>query len=789
MQAIDHQPPPRRATAAGPGAPRTALLPRRRGPSEVSRESAVLDAVLRTVAAVVIVFCPVYSLLARSPGAIVPCLGVLAILGISAALNRRGWSRAAAAMVCGATYSLVTATSLASGGVESPAYHGYAVGIIVAGLALGGRAALGFAALAVFSGAAMLVLTGDGISQAHQGFANSGGDGAAAWAASNVHLVVIAILLFLADRATRETLDRLHQARVALRDSDERYALALRGANHGLWDWDLHADELYLSPRWLEMLGLDGSAVASSPMAWLGRIHPEDLPGMQRAMDEHLANESGQFEHEHRVLHADGSWRWVQARGLAVRDEHAIPNRIAGSLSDITARKGAEQALAHAACHDALTALPNRALFLERLEWAVADARRVGHAPFAVLFIDLDRFKAVNDGLGHHVGDGLLAAVAGRLRACLGSSDMAARLGGDEFAVLVRGVSERERVDRVAERIRGRLAERFVISGREVSITCSVGVVFGDTEYPSGDAMLRDADLAMYRAKSLGKDRCEPFELDLRAQVIAQRALEDDLRDALAADDLSVAYQPSVDARSGAIVGFEALVRWQHPERGLLSPDVFIGLAEETGLVVELDRFVLARALDDACRWRAEIPAARAMSLSVNVSGHQFQRADFAEFVIAALAATTMPPACLTLEIGEGTLMSDSPYACANLARLHEAGVRLAIDDFGTGYASLGYLHRVSVDTLKIDRSLVAMMHSDSAAAAFVRTIVSLGRSMSLRVVAEGVETVAQSRALMNLGCDQLQGRLFSEVLDAKGARALAGASPRYLVGGASRAA
>lgn len=351
------------------------------------------------------------------------------------------------------------------------------------------------------------------------------------------------------------------------------------------------------------------------------------------------------------------------------------------------------------------------------------------------------------------------------------------------------GVAERERVDRVAERIRARLAERFVISGREVSITCSIGIVFGDTDYPSGDAMLRDADLAMYRAKSLGKDRCEPFELDLRAQVLAQRALEDDLRDALAADGLSVAYQPSVDARTGAIAGFEALVRWHHPERGMLSPEIFIGLAEETGLVVELDRFVLTRALDDACRWRAEISGARAVSLSVNISDHQFQRADFAEFVVATLAASTLPPSCLTLEIGEGTLMSDSSYARANLARLHEVGVRLAIDDFGTGYASLGYLHRVPVDTLKIDRSLVALMDNDSAAAAFIETIISLGRSMQLRVVAEGVETVAQSRALTNLGCDQLQGRLFSEVLDAQGARSLAGAAPRYLIGGATRAA
>lgn len=745
MQAIEHHQPPLRACTGDPGAPRTALLPRKREPTEAPRESAVL--------------------------------------------HHRGWTRAAAAVVCVAVYSLVTATSLASGGVESPAYHGYAVGIIVAGLALGARAAFGFATVAVFTGAAMVILTGGGLPLAHQTFASSGAAGAVAWAASSAYFAVIAILLLRADRAARETLDRLHQARVALRESDERYALAVCGVNDGLWDWNLSTDEITLSPRWLEMLGLDDSYVPQGPMAWLGRIHPEDLPGMQRALDEHLANASGQFEHEHRVLHADGSWRWMQARGLAVRDAHAIPNRITGSLSDITARKGAEQALAHAACHDALTALPNRALFREQLEWAVADARRVGHAPFAVLFIDIDRFKAVNDSLGHHVGDGLLAAFAGRLRACLGSSDMAARLGGDEFAVLVRGVSERTRVDRVAERIRARLAERFVISGREVSITCSIGIVFGDTDYPSGDAMLRDADLAMYRAKSLGKDRCEPFELELRAQVIAQRALEEDLRDALASDGLSVAYQPSVDTRTGAIAGFEALVRWDHPERGMLSPDVFIGLAEETGLVVELDRFVLARALEDACSWRAEISAARALSLSVNVSDHQFQRADFADFVIATLATTTMPPRCLTLEIGEGTLMSASPYARANLARLHEVGVRLAVDDFGTGYASLGYLHRVPVDTLKIDRSLVALMQSDSTADAFIRTIISIGRSMKLRVVAEGVESSAQSRALTRLGCDQLQGRLFSEVLDAKGVRALAAASPRYLVRDATRAA
>ncbi|MEZ4265617.1 MAG: EAL domain-containing protein [Myxococcota bacterium] len=596
-------------------------------------------------------------------------------------------------------------------------------------------------------------------------------------------------MLFLADRATRDTLKRLSQVRKALRESDERYALAVRGANDGLWDWNLHADDIYLSPRWLEMLGLEGAQPPPGPSAWLGRVHPDDLPGLHRALDAHLSHQTTQFEHEHRILHADGSWRWMQARGLAVRDDLAVPHRIAGSLSDITARKGAEQALAHAACHDALTALPNRTLFLEQLDSSVSEAHRAGAAHFAVLFIDMDRFKAVNDSLGHHVGDGLLAAFAGRLRACLGSSDMAARLGGDEFAVLIRSVAERSRVDSVAERIRARLAERFVISGREVSVTCSIGVVFGDLAYPDGDAMLRDADLAMYRAKSLGKDRCEPFELDLRDQVIAQRALEDDLRDALSSGALSVAYQPSVDARTGAIAGFEALVRWAHPVRGWLSPDTFMGVAEETGLVVELDRFVLRRALEDACAWRSEIHGARSTCLSVNVSDHQFQRADFADFVVDALSACSLPATSLSLEIGERTLMSDSPYARANLARLHDAGVRLAIDDFGTGYASLGYLHRVPVDTLKIDRSFVSAMESDPAAAALVATIVSLGQGLKLRVVAEGVESIAQSRALMRLGCDQMQGRLFSEVLDAQGVRALAGASPRYLTMGPSRAA
>jgi diguanylate cyclase (GGDEF)-like protein/PAS domain S-box-containing protein len=610
------------------------LLPRRSAPVEPTREAAVLDAVLRTVAAVLVVFCPVFVLLARAPGAVAPCIVALTVLAVASWLNRRHWTRAGAMLVCGAIYGLVTGTAMVSGGVESPAYDAYAVGIIVAGLVLGGRAAIAFATLSVLSGAAMLILGRAGLGAAREVFSATGPDAAAAWAASNAYLAVTGILLFLADRATRETLARLHQVRCALRDSDERYALAVRGANDGLWDWNLQSDEIYLSPRWLEMLGLDEASLPRGPVAWFGRIHPEDREGMERALDAHLAGDDSQFEYEHRVQHADGSYRWMHARGLAVRDEHEVPHRIAGSLSDITARKGAEQALAHAACHDALTSLPNRTLFLSQLEWALTDARRAGSASFAVLFIDMDRFKAVNDSLGHHVGDGLLAAFAGRLRACLGSSDIAARLGGDEFAVLIRDVPDRRRVDRVAERIRARLAERFVISGREVTITCSIGVAFGDLEYQGADAILRDADLAMYRAKSLGKDRCEPFELELRDQVLALRALEDELRDALAHDGISVAYQPSVDARTGAISAFEALVRWRHPVRGELGPDAFMTMAAETGLIAELDRRVLRLAVRDACHWRADVAGAQSISVSVNVSDQQFQRADFADFVL-----------------------------------------------------------------------------------------------------------------------------------------------------------
>ncbi|MCB9729169.1 MAG: EAL domain-containing protein [Deltaproteobacteria bacterium] len=749
----------------------------------------MLDAVMRALAAVLLVFCPFYVHLASAPEAFPPCLGVLALLGVAAWLNRHHRTHAAALLVCASLYGLVTATTLASGGVQSPAYGAYAVGIIVAGLVLGGRAAIGFTLLSVTTGAAMVLLSRSRLRDLPLDFASPGSDAAAAWASSNAYLVVAALLLFLADRATRDTLSRLREARRALRESDERYAMAVRGSNDGLWDWDLDNDAIYVSPRWLEMLGLSPRTGDVTPSTWLGRICPDDLPAFREAFDAHLADETVQFESEHRLRHADGGWRWVLVRGLAVRDEAGVPRRIAGSLADISPRKMAEQALAHAARHDALTSLPNRALFLEELQEAVAQARQRGMATYALLFIDLDRFKAINDSLGHQVGDGLLTAFAGRLRGCIGGSDTAARLGGDEFAVIVRGVPERARIDAVAERIRTRLAERFVVHGREVRVTCSIGVAFGSVDYSDADAVVRDADIAMYRAKSLGKDRCEPFEFELREEVLRRRELEEDLRASLENGGLDVVYQPTVEATTGALGSFEALVRWNHPTRGPLSPSEFMDVAEETGLVVELDRFVLRRAVAEACAWRAERRSAAAIGLSVNVSKSQFQRADFAEFVVATLRRTGLPAHCLDLEFGEAVLMSDCTYTRANLALLREAGVRLALDDFGTGYSSLGALHRARVDVLKIDRSFVHAMERDVAADLMVRTIVSAARGMDLRVVAEGVESLAQSRALARLGCHQLQGRLFSDVLSADQVSRLVADWPRFLLRDGIRAA
>jgi diguanylate cyclase (GGDEF)-like protein len=435
---------------------------------------------------------------------------------------------------------------------------------------------------------------------------------------------------------------------------------------------------------------------------------------------------------------------------------------MAGAQTDVTDRR----------FYDPLTGLPNRALFVERLERAVTRSQQYPAYLFAVLFLDLDRFKFVNDSLGHLAGDRLLVTFAQRIEGCVRPGDMIARFGGDEFAILIDGIVGTGDAAHVAERIQKALANPFNLGGHEVYSTGSIGIALSATGYDLAENLLRDADTAMYRAKARGRARFEVFDAAMRDDVTVFMQTENDLRRALERDELRIHYQPIVDLGSGAILALEALVRWQHPERGLLGPKDFVGVAEETGLIVALGEWVLQRACRQAHAWSEHFPAGRG-AICVNLSARQVSDPELVARVSRALADSGLPGERLVLEITESAIMETGEAAVLGIGQLKALGIRLHLDDFGTGYSSLSYLHRFPIDALKIDRSFVSTMGESGEARAIVRSILGLARSLRLAVVAEGVETEDQVALLADLGCEQAQGLYYSGPLDPAAAEAL----------------
>ena len=457
---------------------------------------------------------------------------------------------------------------------------------------------------------------------------------------------------------------------------------------------------------------------------------------------------------------------------LALRNAHdeleARVQRRTRELEATTARLArANERLQHDAFHDALTGLPNRALFKDRLGMAIERTRRRPGGNFAVLFLDFDRFKVVNDSLGHAAGDALLVALGERLRGCVRPSDTVARLGGDEFVVLLEDVGPDAALE-TAERLREVLRRPFLLEGRSVPITGSTGVVASGAGYAHPDEVLRDADIAMYRAKALGRGRVQVFTPDLRERAVSRLAFESDLRAAARRGELEVHYQPIVATQTERPVGFEALVRWRHPVMGLIGPQEFIPVAEELGIVADIDRWVLREACAQVLRWQQAFPTRPPLTLNVNVSGQGFARPGLAEEVAGVLRETGFDPCCLKLELTESVLLEGSGAVSATLAQLGSLGVHLHLDDFGTGYSSLAYLQTFPLDVLKIDRAFVSRLGETAESAELVRSIVALARSLNLEVTAEGVETREQWERLRALGCGFGQGFLFARPLDAE---------------------
>jgi diguanylate cyclase (GGDEF)-like protein/PAS domain S-box-containing protein len=550
------------------------------------------------------------------------------------------------------------------------------------------------------------------------------------------------------------------KAQEALRESEERYALAVRGANDGLWDWNLKTNEIYLSPRWKAMLGYAEDEIGNTLTEWFSRVHPEDLPRVQAGIQAHLEGKTLYYESEHQMIHKNGENIWMLTRGLAYRDANGVPLRMAGSQTDIAAGKVA----------DVLTGLPNRILFMDRIRRAMDRSRRHPGSLVAILFVDLDRFKLVNDSLGHVVGDELLVAIARRLEACvrvgdvarLGSSHTVARLGGDEFTILLDDIKDVSHATHVAERVTSTLSEPFNLSGQEVFVTASIGIAVTTSADDLPEDLLRNADTAMYRAKTAGKARYEIFDAAMRERAVARMQLETDLRRAMEHREFRVHYQPITSLMTERTIGFEALVRWQHPVRGLISPAEFIPMAEETGLIIPLGQWVLFEACRQMKEWKGRYASLPALTISVNLSSRQFAQRDLIDQIRNVLRETALDPRSLKLEITESLIMEDPNAAIAMIHQLRDLEIRASIDDFGTGYSSLSYLHRFPVDTLKVDRSFVSGMHENEEDREIVRTIVTLAHNLGLMVIAEGVETVDQMTRLKALHCEYGQGYLFS---------------------------
>lgn len=498
--------------------------------------------------------------------------------------------------------------------------------------------------------------------------------------------------------------------------------------------------------------------------------HPEDLGPKLVKMQELTEGVVNSFQLENRYLHKQGHTIWVLSSASLVRDEDGKPRHMVFQVQNISDRKQAEDQIRYAAFHDGLTGLPNRTLLSDRMSMAVERAKRSIDYNYAVLFIDLDRFKVVNDTMGHEMGDKLLIDLSNRLKECVRTVDTLARLGGDEFAILLDGITNQELAIEIATRIQESLSQPFDLDGQEFFTSASIGISFSTLGYESPEDILRDADTAMYRAKANGKARHEVFDLGMHTRAVEALKLENDLRQGIERNEVCAHYQPIMSLQNGTVTGFEALARWEHPKRGLISPVDFIPLAEDTGLIVPLGMKIFKEACQKLRHWQLIFNTEEPLTMSINLSGKQFVQKDLVEEIRKVIRDAQIDPSCIRLEITESIVMENASAAIDTLKQLKSIGVQLSIDDFGTGYSSLSYLHRFPFDILKIDRSFVSRMSTDKDSLSIVETIITLANKLGKTTVAEGVETEGHKDILRQLSCDYGQGYLFSKPLNSDNA-------------------
>jgi diguanylate cyclase (GGDEF)-like protein/PAS domain S-box-containing protein len=597
--------------------------------------------------------------------------------------------------------------------------------------------------------------------------------------------LVGAVLLF--DIYTLYQQLQISRIRHRLNERDELFRLVSENADDMIALVDMNGTRLYNSPAYQKVLGYTAEELSSTSS--FEQIHPDDRQRVVEAA-EHARRTGVGRRLEYRIRHKDGSWRVLESSASPILDETGKAEKMVIVNRDITARKHAEEKLAHRNFHDALTGLPNRSLFLDRVQRAFIHSVRHPEYKFAVLFIDVDDFKKFNDSFGYAAGDQVIMELASRLTSSLHryqavarlalmshGEDTLARLGGDEFAVLLDDIKDPSDAIRVVNRMQDALAAPFIFNGQEVFSSASIGIVISSTDRDRAEDLLRDAELAMYRAKAAGKARCQVFDAEMHARALDRLRLERDLRAAVSREEFLVHYQPIVQLSDYRITGFEALVRWQHPERGVLQPSEFIEIAEQTGLIVPMNRWVLREICYQARAWHSRFPSEPPLTATANITSQELAQPDLANSIRLTLQQTAMNPRHLQLEIRETVAMADAENAAGVLARLKGLGVRLSIDDFGTGYSSLSRLQGLPLDTLKIDRSFISDMHNDADKREIVRVIVMLGQQLGMKVVAEGTETAEQVRYLKELGCDYAQGFFFSKPVDARAFEELLAAS------------
>lgn len=576
------------------------------------------------------------------------------------------------------------------------------------------------------------------------------------------YIMLTAFLLYF---LVRKTIQEYLEIESSLNVSEDRWKFALEGAGDGVWDWNVVTDQVFRSARWKEIYGYINNELEETATAGRRLVHPDDLSHMLEDTQAYLQGRRNIYTSEFRLLCKDGTWKWTLSRGMVIsRDDDGKPLRMIGTHTDISERKNAEAQVFRLAHYDQITHLANRNLFLDRFQQEIKKSQR-NNQSITLMYLDLDNFKEVNDTLGHDMGDLLLKETADRLVTCVRSDDTVARMGGDEFTIILSSLNNQMSTERIAQSILDKFAESFNLQGEIVYITTSIGISVYPIDGTEVDVLLKNADQAMYAAKEQGRNRYHYFTAFMQEAALTRMHLSNDLRGALAANQFRLYYQPIVELASGNIHKAEALIRWQHPQRGLVNPDEFIPIAEHTGMIIGIGDWVFAEAVDQVVKWRAHQPD---FQISINRSPVQF-RANLKYHLnwINHLQSLGLSGNSICIEITEGLLLDARDGVISQLESYSKAGIQVAIDDFGTGYSSLAYLRKFNIDYVKIDRSFTSNIYPDSSDLVLCEAIIAMAHKLGKKVVAEGIETQGQLDLLMAAGCDFGQGYLFSKPIPA----------------------